>query len=86
MTYLHSRQEFERNFYVAAELSRSGNLSFSFQSRRSVDGLLKIREAPNRRINFTTVNELARVTVNSIQQMSIHETDTTRDAASNEEN
>ena len=61
---LDSRYEFERNFNILLELIHDGKMNFSFQSRKTVDSLAKIRKLPNGRIDLNTINELARTTAN----------------------
>lgn len=63
--FLSSREDFERNFCILEELLRNGRMSFAEGSRKSVEGLQKVRRLPNRRIDFHTVNEMARLGANS---------------------
>lgn len=65
-----NRQEFERNFFIAAELLRNGKTHFSSKVKRSVDGLRKVRVLPNNRIDFLSVDEAARLHVNSTANFS----------------
>lgn len=59
-----SRFEFESKFNILLELINEGRMNFSFQSRKAVDSLSKIRKLPNGRIDLNTIDELARTTAN----------------------
>ncbi|WP_045852233.1 AVAST type 1 anti-phage system protein Avs1c [Domibacillus enclensis] len=59
-----NRREFERNFHLTAELMREGKMHFSDRVSGTVEGLLKVRHLPNGRIDFLSVNEMARLHVN----------------------
>lgn len=63
-----ARKEFERNMYVLVEKTRNGQHFFAEGSGQG-DSLLKVRELPNKRINFLTVNEMARLQANHIASM-----------------
>ncbi len=54
--------------YVLVEKIRNGQHFFTEGSRQG-DGLLKVRELPNKRINFLTVKEMARLQDNHIASM-----------------
>jgi hypothetical protein len=43
-------------------------VKFSVESEKSVKGLLNARIAPNNRVNFHTINEMARLTANTVTQ------------------
>ena len=60
-----TRQDFERNFYIAAEQLIQGKTFFG-SVPRAVDGLLKVRKLPNNRIDFLSVDESARLHVNTV--------------------
>lgn len=64
-----TREEFERNIFLAIEMARNGRLHFSEKSQRSVDGLLAMRSLPNKRIDLRTVNEGARSVINMVSNM-----------------
>ncbi|WDF66123.1 AVAST type 1 anti-phage system protein Avs1c [Flavobacterium sp. KACC 22763] len=64
--FLSSREDFERNFCILEELLRNGLMSFTESSRKSAESLQKIRKLPNGRIDFHTVNEMARLSANSV--------------------
>lgn len=57
---LKSREEFERNFFLLKE----SKISFSNQTKTSMESLMKVRYLPNKRIDFLTVNESARLLAN----------------------
>lgn len=57
---LKSREEFERNFFLLKE----SKISFSNQTKISMESLMKVRYLPNKRIDFLTVNESARLLAN----------------------
>lgn len=63
-----TRKEFERNMYVLVEKIRNKQHFFSKGSGQ-VNSLLKVKELPNKRINFLTVNESARLQANHIASM-----------------
>lgn len=63
--FLSSRENFERHFNILEELLRNGRMSFTEGSMKSVEGLQKVRKLPNGRIDFLTVNEMARLSANS---------------------
>ncbi len=58
--YRDSRQEFERHLYLLSEMMRDGKIHIAESLRHSVDGITRVRYSPNKRINLTTVNEMAR--------------------------
>lgn len=66
---MNSRKDFERNLHLMREKLDAGLIQFSDQVKRSVKGILNVRQAPNRRINLNTVDEMARTTANSIVHM-----------------
>lgn len=63
-----TRKQFERNMNVLVEKIRNGQHFFAEGSGQG-DSLLKVRELPNKRINFLTVNEMARLQANHIASM-----------------
>lgn len=63
-----TRKEFERNMYVLVEKIRNRQHFFTEGSGQG-ESLLKVRELPNKRINFLTVNEMARLQANHIASM-----------------
>ncbi len=65
-----TRREFERNFYITAELMKKGKMHFSDRVDGTIDGLLRVRYLPNGRIDFLSVNEMARLHVNMMGNFS----------------
>ncbi|WP_322922256.1 AVAST type 1 anti-phage system protein Avs1c [Paenibacillus campi] len=61
-----NRSEFERNFFIAQESFRDHKVHFSTNVSKSIDGLRKVRTLPNNRIDFLSVDESARLYVNTI--------------------
>lgn len=69
MSQIISRKDYEHNINLLSEKMRLGIVKFSIASKKSVKGLLNVRMAPNSRVNFHTINEMARLTANSIANM-----------------
>ncbi|WP_323490583.1 AVAST type 1 anti-phage system protein Avs1c [Flavobacterium sp. PL02] len=63
-----TRDEFERNMYILVDRIKKGQHFFP-QGSGQVEELSKVRELPNKRINFLTVNETARLKANHIASM-----------------
>ena len=60
-----TRCEFERRFNVLRERICNGKMMFSKNAvRHTVDGLTNVRYLPNGRIDFLSVNEMARLEAN----------------------
>ncbi|WP_336992020.1 AVAST type 1 anti-phage system protein Avs1c [Bacillus toyonensis] len=59
-----NRREFERNFHIAGEMIKEGKMQFSNELVETVNSLLKVRYLPNGRIDFLSVNEMARLHAN----------------------
>lgn len=59
-----TREDFERNMNILAEQMIQGKLQFPMGF--SGDGLLRVRKAPNGRIDFLTVDEGARSMANTM--------------------
>ena len=57
-----TREDFERNFNILKEQIISNKMRFC--SDIDIEGLLRVRFAPNGRIDFLTVDESARLTAN----------------------
>jgi hypothetical protein len=57
-----TREEFERNFHIMAEMLRQGKLVFPYGY--SGDSILRVQKTPNGRIDFLTVDESARLNAN----------------------
>ena len=69
MSKITSRKDFEHNINLLSEKMRLGIVKFSIESKKSVKGLLNARMAPNNRVNFHTINEMARLTANTVSHM-----------------
>jgi len=52
------RKDFEREFFLLAEMARSGTLRFSDTS--AIESLHRIGTLPNHRISLATINETDR--------------------------
>jgi len=61
-----SRFEFERKLNMLAEKIISRRISFARQTWKTVNSLTKVRKLPNGRIDLNTVDEMVRLTANSI--------------------
>lgn len=75
---IENRSDFERNMNLLAEEMRLGRVHFSEQSRKTIRGLLDVRMTPNRRINLLTINEMARLTANTISSRPMMEAEEKR--------
>ncbi|QXA09270.1 hypothetical protein I6L27_06940 [Acinetobacter pittii] len=62
-----TRAEFEYRFHLLKDKMENGK--FHVHRGVSLEGLRKIRSLPNGRIDFLSVDEQARVTVNTMAQM-----------------
>ena len=58
--YRDSRVEFERHLNLLGEALREGKMHIADGLQNSVKGITKVRYSPNKRINLSTVNEMAR--------------------------
>ncbi len=63
-----TRAEFERNFHLLRRQLEDGNLHFAQELSRTLDGLLRVRFLPNGRIDFLSVDEMARLQANMMNQ------------------
>lgn len=63
-----TRAEFEERLNYAREHLRNGMMHFT-KGLRGPDSLLKVRYLPNGRIDFLSVDEMARLTANQTYQM-----------------
>ncbi len=59
-----NRREFERNFHIAGEMIKEERMQFSNEFVETANSLLKVRYLPNGRIDFLSVNEMARLHAN----------------------
>ncbi len=55
-----SRMDFARDIMILEDNIKNGRFSFSPQTKKHASDLLKLRYAPNRRIDLDTVNEIVR--------------------------
>lgn len=69
MSQIISRKDYEHNINLLSEKMRLGVVKFTIASKKSVKGLLNARMAPNNRVNFHTINEMARLTANTVANM-----------------
>ena len=65
----NSRKEFERNMSFLAEGFERDQVMISESSIRTIRGIKNARLAPNNRANLMTIDEMVRVTANSIFSM-----------------
>ena len=65
-----NRKDFEHNMHIAKEQIQLGRVHFSEKNKRTINGLVNARYAPNRRVNLHTVDEMARSMANTIASMS----------------
>lgn len=63
-----TRAEFEVRLNYAHEHVKDGKMKFA-QGLRGPDSLLNVRYLPNGRIDFLSVDEMARLTANNTYQM-----------------
>ncbi|MGK5032261.1 AVAST type 1 anti-phage system protein Avs1c [Janthinobacterium sp. MDT1-19] len=63
-----TRAEFEERLNYAREHLNNGIMQFA-KGLRGPDSLLKVRYLPNGRIDFLSVDEMARLTANQTYQM-----------------
>lgn len=65
MKHPESRSEFERAFHFLSEQLRNNKLMFSAHMVDGMNSLRYVRNLPNGRIDFLSVNELARLNANT---------------------
>lgn len=70
-----SRFEFEQKLNMLAEKIISRRISFAQQTRKTMDSLTKVRKLPNGRIDLNTVDEMVRVTANSVSHFEFNPND-----------
>ncbi|WP_422355619.1 AVAST type 1 anti-phage system protein Avs1c [Roseivirga pacifica] len=66
--HIESRKEYERLIHITSEQAMLGRVTFNYQAKKSRESLLKVRSVPNRRVDLSTVNELARTTINAVSR------------------
>jgi hypothetical protein len=60
-----NRKEFERHLHILAESIKEGRFHIP-PSRGMLNSLLNVRQLPNRRTNFLTIDESTRLLANSL--------------------
>ena len=65
----NTRAEFERNFHLFHRKFEAGEIKFSSQVVRSLEGLARVRVLPNGRVDFLSVDETARLQANMMANM-----------------
>lgn len=65
---IENRSDFERNMNLLVEEMRLGRVHFSAQTKKTIRSLMDVRMTPNKRINLLTINEMARLTANTISR------------------
>lgn len=74
-TFNDSRFEFEQKLNMLAEKILKRSITFSYQTRKTIDSIAKVRKLPNGRIDLNTVDEMVRVTANSISHFDLNQKD-----------
>lgn len=64
-----TREEFEYGFHLLKNSLENGRMYFSTQAMVGIEGLQKVRELPNGRIDFLSVDELTRLQANMYATM-----------------
>lgn len=67
-----NREEFERNINILKESMIQGNFHIANHLSRSIQGITNVRLLPNGRIDFTTVDENARLMANMAANMELY--------------
>lgn len=70
-----SRYEFEQKLNMLAEKIINKRISFAQHTRKTMDGITKVRKLPNGRIDLNTVDELVRSTANMIGHLDLNPKD-----------
>lgn len=63
-----TRSEFEHRFNVLENMIKNGRMSVG--PTISMESLMKVRRLPNGRVDFLSVDEMARLQANMMSQMS----------------
>lgn len=71
-----TREEFERNLFLLAESMKSGKLRIGGHLHDSIRGIQRVRKLPNSRVDFLSVDEMARLLANSVANMQYETVDT----------
>lgn len=74
-----SRYEFEQKLNMLAEKIINRRISFAQHTKITMYGLTKVRKLPNGRIDLNTVDEMVRVTANSIGHFDLNPKDFNND-------
>lgn len=61
-----TRENFERNFHILQERMKADSITLSANIIRTTEGIQKVRKLPNGRIDFLSVDEMARCLVNTM--------------------
>lgn len=70
-----SRFEFEQKLNMLAEKIINRRISFAQHTKKTMNGLTKVRKLPNGRIDLNTVDEMVRVTANSVSHFDLNPKD-----------
>lgn len=70
-----SRFEFEQKLNMLAEKIINKRIFFSEQTRKTKNSLTKVKKLPNGRIDLNTVDEMVRVTANSVSHYEYNKKD-----------
>ena len=65
-----TRAEFERRFHLLSEVMKQERFHVPRGMTRTTSGIQKVRYLPNGRIDFLSVDELARLNANMMSQFS----------------
>jgi hypothetical protein len=65
----NTRAELERNFHLLHHKSENGMVQIMHHLRHTLEGLEKVRALPNGRVDFLSVDEMARLHANSLANM-----------------
>ena len=65
----NTRAEFERNFHLLHAKFEKGMVKIASHLRHTLEGLEKVRSLPNGRVDFLSVDEMARLQANSLANM-----------------
>jgi len=64
-----TRAEFERNFHLHSHMAQAGKIHIASDLMHTLEGLDRVRTLPNGRIDFLSVDEMARLQVNMMANM-----------------
>lgn len=66
-----TRSEFEHRFNILENMIKNGRMSMAPHLSRSMESLMNVRRLPNGRLDFLSVDEMARLQANMMSQMPI---------------